>query len=112
MTDETNRRAHGSQEEKGLRIDILPLKKAALLLRSISHPLRQSILETLHHNEGITVTELYRKLSLDQSITSQQLAILRRAGFVLTRRKGRHIYYSVNYQRIHTVQVLAHELLN
>lgn len=112
MARETNQPTNDSRGEGELRIDILPLKKAALLLRSIGHPLRQSILETLHQNAGITVTQLYQKLSLDQPVASQQLAVLRRGGFVLTRRRGRHIYYYVNYDRIHTLQALARELLN
>jgi DNA-binding transcriptional ArsR family regulator len=40
------------------------------------------------------------KLRLEQSVASQHLAILRRAGIVSTTRDGKFIYYSVNYQRL------------
>ena len=86
--------------EDNLEIDSLPLKKATLLLRAINHPLRQQILQLIHNRGRITVTELYNKLHMDQPVTSQHLAILRRAGFVSTTRDGKFIYYSVNYDRM------------
>jgi DNA-binding transcriptional ArsR family regulator len=50
-------------------------------------------------------------LRLDQSATSQHLAILRMAGYVTTERNGKHIYYAVNYQRLQQVQDLTREIL-
>lgn len=59
----------------------------------------------------ITVTELYQKLFLEQSVASQHLAILRKAGFVKTTRKGKFIFYSVNTNRLMEVCRLAAELV-
>ncbi len=97
--------------EKDLKIDLLQLKKAALILRAINHKLRQQILKLIHQKEKITVTEIYVKLRLEQSVASQHLAILRKAGFVTTTRDGKFIYYSVNHQRLADVQRFAHDLL-
>ncbi len=97
--------------EKELKIDLLQLKKSALILRAINHKLRQQILKLIHQKEKITVTEIYVKLRLEQSVASQHLAILRKAGFVNTTRDGKFIYYSVNYQRLTEVQHFAGELL-
>ena len=94
-----------------LKIDILQLKKAALILRAINHKLRQQILKLLHQNERMTVTEIYVKLRLEQSVASQHLAILRKAGFVNTFRDGKFIYYSVNHDRLTQVHNFVHELL-
>jgi DNA-binding transcriptional ArsR family regulator len=94
-----------------LKIDILQLKKAALILRAINHKLRQQILKLLHQNERMTVTEIYVKLRLEQSVASQHLAILRKAGFVNTLRDGKFIYYSVNHDRLAQVHNFVHELL-
>ena len=94
-----------------LRIDVLQLKKAALILRAINHKLRQQILKLIHQNGKMAVTEIYVKLRLEQSVASQHLAILRKAGFVNTLRDGKFIYYSVNYNRLDQVHKIVHDLL-
>jgi len=94
-----------------LKIDVLQLKKAALILRAINHKLRQQILKLLHQNGKMTVTEIYVKLRLEQSVASQHLAILRKAGFVNTLRDGKFIFYSVNYSRLDQVHSIVHDLL-
>jgi len=73
------------------------IKRAQAILRAVSHNLRRSILDTIELNDNkITVTEIYVKLRLEQSVASQHLAILRKAGIVKTERSGKLIYYSVN----------------
>jgi len=94
-----------------LRIDVIQLKKAALILRAVNHKLRQQIMKLIHQNGKMTVTEIYVKLRLEQSVASQHLAILRKAGFVSTLRDGKFIYYSVNYNRLDQVHSIVHELL-
>lgn len=106
---ETTERA--TAVDKDLKIDLLQLKKAALVLRAINHKLRQQILKLIHQKERITVTEIYVKLRLEQSVASQHLAILRKAGFVTTERDGKFIYYSVNNQRLQEVNRFAQDLL-
>lgn len=100
MTKKSVHAAGGSDE---LHLDVLTLKKAALILRAVNHPLRQQLLKLLHQQSKMTVTEIYKKLRLEQSVASQHLAILRKAGFVNTDRDGKFIFYSVNYQRIKDV---------
>ena len=46
----------------------------------------------------MTVTDIYVKLRLEQSVASQHLAILRKAGVVQTERDGKFIFYSLGYQ--------------
>lgn len=94
-----------------LKIDVLQLKKAALILRAINHKLRQQILKLIHQNGKMTVTEIYVKLRLEQSVASQHLAILRKAGYVNTLRDGKFIFYSVNYSRLDQVHNIVHDLL-
>lgn len=89
---------------KEFKIDDQLLKKSALVIRAINHKLRQQLLLTIHRKGRISVTELYVKLRLEQSVASQQLAILRRAGFVTTQREGKQIFYSINYDRLRDVQ--------
>ncbi|HEU0065428.1 MAG TPA: metalloregulator ArsR/SmtB family transcription factor [Flavisolibacter sp.] len=94
-----------------LKIDVIQLKKAALILRAINHKLRQQILRLIHQSGKMTVTEIYVKLRLEQSVASQHLAILRKAGYVQTVRDGKFIYYSVNEDRLAQVHAIVYELL-
>jgi DNA-binding transcriptional ArsR family regulator len=98
--------------ETELKIELLQLKKAALILRSVNHKLRQQILKLIHQNGKMTVTEIYVQLRLEQSVASQHLAILRKAGFVTTIRNGKFIYYSVNTDRLAEVHQFSLQLLN
>ncbi len=97
--------------ETELKIDMLQLKKAALILRAVNHKLRQQILKLIHQNGKMTVTEIYVQLRLEQSVASQHLAILRKAGFVTTIRDGKFIYYFVNYDRLTEVHEFSQQLL-
>jgi DNA-binding transcriptional ArsR family regulator len=95
-----------------LKVDLLNIKKAALTLRAFNHKLRQQILKLIDEQQKITVTELYVKLRLEQSVASQHLAILRKAGFVSTTRDGKFIYYSVNVNRLKELNQFVEDLLN
>ena len=99
-------------------IDILPdidshnIKKAAMVLRSLNHTLRQKVIKTIHENKKITVTELYVKMRLEQSLASQHLAILRKAGIVSTERDGKFILYTINKERAAEMNRFAINILN
>ena len=101
-----------TQTENDLHIEVLQLKKAALIYRAVNHQLRQQMLQLLHKNQRMAVTDVYIKLRLEQSVASQHLAILRKAGFVNTERDGKRIFYSVNYQRLQEVGKRAEDLIS
>ena len=105
----TDTNGNGSEP---LKIDLLNVKKAAMVLRAVNHKLRQQILKQIDEQGKITVTELYVKLRLEQSVASQHLAILRKAGFVKTYRDGKFIYYSVNTDRLEELNRIVADLLN
>jgi DNA-binding transcriptional ArsR family regulator len=94
-----------------VKIDAIQLKKASLIFRAINHKLRQQIFKFINQHSKITVTQIYVKLRLEQSVASQHLAILRKAGFVITERDGKFIYYSVNHARLAEVHKIAQDLL-
>jgi len=83
-----------------VKVDFVNLKKAAMILRALNHKLRQQIVKLLDESKKLTVTEIYIQLRLEQSVASQHLAILRKAGIVTTERDGKFIYYTVSEQRI------------
>jgi len=95
-----------------LKINYHNLKKAALVLRALNHKLRQQILTLIETEKKITVTEIYVRLRLEQSVASQHLAILRRAGIVITQRDGKFIYYTVNYKRIDEINSVIEDLVS
>lgn len=92
-------------------LDYTELRKAALVLRAVNHKLRQKMLDLLEENKRMTVTEIYVKLRLEQSVASQHLAILRNAGVVRTERNGKFIFYSVNKGRLSQISTLVEELV-
>jgi len=100
-----------SQNGIELKVDLLNVKKAALILRALNHKLRQQILKLIDDNGRMTVTEIYVQLRLEQSVASQHLAILRKAGFVKTERDGKFIYYSVNESRLEELNNFVNDLL-
>jgi DNA-binding transcriptional ArsR family regulator len=94
-----------------LKVDLLHSKKAAMILRALNHKLRQQIVKLIDEHQKMTVTEIYVKLRLEQSVASQHLAILRRAGIVVTTREGKFIFYTVDYSRLDQVNQFVEQLV-
>lgn len=94
-----------------MKIDFLQVKKASLILRALNHKLRQQVLALLEEAGKLTVTEIYVRLRLEQSVASQHLAILRRAGIVRTEREGKYIYYAINFNRLEDINKCVADLL-
>ena len=93
-----------------LKLDYNNLRKTVLVIRSVNHKLRQQMINLLDEYPRLTVTEIYIKMRLEQSITSQHLAILRRSNVVVTKRDGKFIYYSLNKERLEHIAQLIKEL--
>lgn len=93
------------------KLDLKRVKKAQMVLRALNHKLRQQILTLIDEKPGITVTEIYVKLRIEQSVASQHLAILRVAKIVTTVRDGKYIMYNVNHDRIKDVGTFVEQLL-
>ena len=83
-----------------MNLDKDKIRKRAFEIRAINHPLRYNILELLEKNQEMTVTDIYIKLRLEQSVASQHLAVLRNAGIVEDNRSGKFIYYSLKKEGI------------
>lgn len=96
---------------ESVKFDQNVLRKSVLVLRAINHELRQQIVKLLDDHGRLTVTEIYVKLRLEQSVASQHLALLRRSGVVTTIRDGKFIYYSIDKERIAEISRLLKELV-
>ena len=88
------------------------LKKAGGIFRAINHPLRRQILELLEEKQQANVTEIYCALSIEQSVASQHLKILRESNIVETQRKGRVIIYRVNYNHLSKLEKILSEIIS
>jgi len=111
LTTSNNHLLVKGNEEDEIKIDFLQIKKSSLILRALNHKLRQQILKLLEEQRKLTVTEIYVQLRLEQSVASQHLAILRRAGIVKTEREGKFIYYGLNHKRIAEINRCVVDLL-
>jgi ArsR family transcriptional regulator, virulence genes transcriptional regulator len=93
-----------------IELDFKKVNDAAMVLRALKNSLRRKILAVIDESPGINVTELFRKLELEQPVASQHLAILRQAGIVRTVREGKSIHYSIDYDNIKKISPLVEEL--
>jgi ArsR family transcriptional regulator len=66
----------------------------AELFRTLGHPVRVQVLELLQHGPR-AVHELLAEIDVEPSNLSQQLAVLRRAGIVVSTREGATVRYSL-----------------
>jgi ArsR family transcriptional regulator, virulence genes transcriptional regulator len=87
-------------DEKTTELNTLQNKKALYILRAINHLLRLEIIKLINEKKQITVTEIYTHLKISQAVASQHLAILRKAGFVCTKKESKFVYYMLSYHFI------------
>ena len=112
MSMDTTEVRHENPATASVKLDYMAVKNAAMTLRAINHKLRQQIIRLLDENKKLTVTEIYVHLRLEQSVASQHLAILRRAGIVKTQRDGKFIYYIINHDRLSEIMKCVDELID
>lgn len=77
------------------KINLDNLDNAASKLRSLAHPMRLSIIEMLEANKRMNVTEIFKKLKIEQASASHHLSILKEKGIVQSRRDGKKSFYSI-----------------
>ncbi len=94
-----------------MNIEVKPhqAEKAAALLASMSNPHRLRVLCELHDTE-LTVGELQERIGISQSNLSQQLAKLREARLVKTRRESQKIFYALSSDEVVQIIHVLHEL--
>ena len=82
----------------------------AEFFKTLGHPARIRVLELLSERE-MAVSELLPELRLEASNLSQQLAVLRRAGLVTTRREGSQVYYALTSPQVAELLAVARGIL-
>ncbi|MFN3530391.1 MAG: ArsR/SmtB family transcription factor [Bacteroidia bacterium] len=85
------------------QLDLEDLKLATKVFRAINHPLRLNIVRLIEEHGRLSVTQIYFKLRIEQSVASQHLAILRDSDVVTASRDGKNIHYSINPSRLNAI---------
>src|SRR5262245_3538002 len=71
-----------------------------VLFRSLADPTRRAIFERLCREGEKTVGALTARAGVSQPVVSKHLGILKQAGLVRGRRKGRHPHYSAQLRAL------------
>jgi ArsR family transcriptional regulator len=70
------------------------LEDSAEKLKVIAHPVRIMILKIFHEEGEMTVTDIQKKLEIDQAVVSHHLSVMRNKNIVACRKAGKNrIYY-------------------
>ena len=89
----------------------VPLSEVkAELFKALAHPARIRALELLAESE-YSVGELQPLVGIESSHLSQQLAVLRRAGLVTTRKDGSSVIYAIKDPLVTELLLVAKRFL-
>ncbi|MEV6211840.1 metalloregulator ArsR/SmtB family transcription factor [Kitasatospora sp. NPDC051914] len=82
----------------------------AEFFKTLGHPVRIRVLELLSQREH-AVAELLTDVGVEASNLSQQLAVLRRAGVVTSRRDGAAVIYRITSPEVAQLLAVARSIL-
>ncbi|MFB7292374.1 ArsR/SmtB family transcription factor [Actinacidiphila glaucinigra] len=83
----------------------------AEFFKTLGHPARIRVLELLCERE-LGVSEMLPLVGVESAHLSQQLAVLRRANLVVTRKEGSAVYYSPASPHLGELLVVARSILS
>jgi DNA-binding transcriptional ArsR family regulator len=86
------------------------LELSAKFFRALGDPTRLKILEMLLDGEK-SVSELVRRLGIQQGRVSNHLACLKWCGYVTTGRKGRYTLYRIADRRVKRILQLSRDMV-
>jgi ArsR family transcriptional regulator, virulence genes transcriptional regulator len=79
------------------------LEKAANMLKAVAHPVRIAIVQYLEDGEKRTVTEIHKKLGIEQSTASHHLVILKDRGVLSSKREGKNTWYFLKHPNLRDI---------
>ncbi|MFF4580141.1 ArsR/SmtB family transcription factor [Streptomyces sp. NPDC001389] len=83
----------------------------AEFFKTLGHPVRIRVLELLSEREH-AVAEMLAEVGIEAASLSQQLAVLRKANLVLTRREGSTVYYRLTSPEVAELLRVARSILS
>ena len=82
----------------------------AEFFKTLGHPARIRVLELLSEGER-SVGEMLPEVGIEPAHMSQQLAVLRRAGLVTSRKQGSSVYYALTSTQVAELLAVARAIL-
>ncbi|WP_449065726.1 ArsR/SmtB family transcription factor [Planomonospora algeriensis] len=82
----------------------------AEFFKTLGHPSRIRVLELLSEREH-SVAEMLPEVGIEPAHLSQQLAVLRRANLVASRKEGSTVYYSLTHPGLADLLAVARSIL-
>ncbi|MDJ0344746.1 metalloregulator ArsR/SmtB family transcription factor [Streptomyces sp. H10-C2] len=79
--------------------------------KTLGHPVRIRVLELLSEREH-AVAEMLPEVGVEAAHLSQQLAVLRRANLVVTRKEGSTVYYRLTSPEVADLLAVARSILS
>jgi DNA-binding transcriptional ArsR family regulator len=79
------------------------LEKAANMLKAIAHPVRILIVQYLEDGKKRTVTEIHKRLGIEQATASHHLVILKDRGVLSSKREGKNTWYYLKHPNLKNV---------
>jgi DNA-binding transcriptional ArsR family regulator len=100
----------------GLRTEVVTVSRPlyqlkAEFFKTLGHPARIRVLELLSERERC-VAEMLPEVGIEPAHLSQQLAVLRRANLVVTRREGSTVYYALTSPHVAELLAVARQILS
>jgi len=89
----------GTMNAKIIDLPDTVLEKMAGSLRVLAHPDRLKIIEVLEKGNEVTVGEIEIALKRPQSVISQHLGLMKRAGLLESERSGKNVCYHISDDR-------------
>lgn len=83
----------------------------AEFFKTLGHPARIRVLELLSEREH-AVAEMLPEVGIEPAHLSQQLAVLRKANLVVTRKEGSTVYYSLTSPHVAELLRVARTILS
>lgn len=75
--------------------DIEFLEDATEKLKAVAHPIRFVMVDLLHREKELSVTEIHEILDIEQAVASHHLRILKNQDIVRVTREGKNSLYSL-----------------
>ncbi len=82
----------------------------ASIFKALSHPARLQIIKLLKES-ALCVCEILPEVELEQSNTSQHLAVLRNQGILASRKEGTMVFYSIKSPEVLEMISLAEKII-
>lgn len=106
------RQRPGGPYGRGADVVSAPLYQLkAEFFKTLGHPVRIRVLELLSEREH-AVSEMLAEVGIEAAHLSQQLAVLRRANLVATRREGSAVHYSLANPQVAELLQVARTILS